>query len=100
MDYRDIRVGSLYEWLDPYPLDIKDWTRAEDMPELLSVENPVVNAGDMFVVLEYNEIDNPPARRLLYDLKVLTSTGLVGWFHLWKSYELPMREMVDISETV
>lgn len=95
MDYRNIKVGSLYQWLDQYPLEIKDWTRAEDMPAWLCVEYPVVNNGDMFVVLEYNEIDQPPARRVLYDLKVLTSTGLVGWFHLWKSYELPMKEMTE-----
>lgn len=84
--YQDIRIGSLYECTDSLGIPIRDWHRNQPTPKELKVEYPLLYNNDLFVVLKVNEVKK---RNELYDVKVLTANGEVGWLFLWKNYQFP-----------
>lgn len=100
MHYRDIRVGSLYECTDILGITIRDWHRNQPTPSELKVECPVLNNGDLFVVLDVAVVKNKKNRNALYDVKILSTKGEIGWLFLWTQYPFPAKEMVEIPEAV
>jgi len=104
MDYREIKIGGLYECTDLLGAAIRDWHRNEPTPSHLKVEVPVLNNGDLFVVLDVAVVKDKKNRNAangaLCDVKILSTKGDVGWLFLWTQYPFPAKEMVDTPETV
>ena len=96
MYYRDVRVGGLYECTDILGISIKDWHRNQPTPSQLKVECPVLNNGDLFVVLDVAVVKDKKNRNAangaLYDVKILTTKGDIGWLFLWTQYPFPAKE--------
>ena len=93
MNYRDIKIGGLYECTDRgrhYSLNlaIRDWHRNEPTPSELKLKYPMLNNGDLFVVLDVAVNRNAA----LYDVKILSTKGDVGWLFLWTQYPFPAKE--------
>lgn len=102
MYYRDVRVGGLYECTDILGIHIRDWHRNQPTPSELKVEYPFLNNHDLFVVLDVAVVKNTRIIKKpndLYDVKVLSSKGYVGWLFLWTRYPFPAK-IVEIPKTV
>jgi hypothetical protein len=96
MKIEEIQIGALYECTDILGLPIKDWHRNEPTPLELKVEYPMLMNGDLFVVLGVNDVIK---HEEVYDAKVLTTKGDIGWLFLWKQYKFPAN-IVEIPKTV
>lgn len=97
MNYREIKIGGLYECTDLLGLAIQDWNRSEPLPSELNVKYPILNDSDLFVVLEVTDVKKYEEA---YDVKILSAEGNIGWLFFWKKYDFPAKEMVEIPKTV
>ena len=72
-----IRVGKLYEWADEKPYKVHDFCRMGPLPNTFNYP-PCLHYGDLFLVLGIERYTEA-----LWDVKILTKDGTVGWLHLW-----------------
>lgn len=72
-----VRIGKLYEWADEKPYTVKDFCRMGPLPNTFNYP-PCLHYGDLFLVLGIERYTEA-----LWDVKILTKDGTVGWLHLW-----------------
>lgn len=97
MNYREIKIGGLYECTEILGIAIRDWNRSEPVPSSLKIECPILNNHDLFLVLEVTDVKKYEE---VYDVKILSAEGNIGWLFFWKKYDFPAKEMVEIPKTV
>ena len=97
MNYREIKIGGLYECTEILGIAIRDWNRSERGPSSLKIEFPKLNNHDLFIVLEVTDVKR---YEILYDVKILSAEGNIGWLFFWKKFDFPAKEMVEIPKTV
>jgi len=85
--YGDIVPGQLYIW-QGYPTNILEYTRNGKTPDHLLITPPTLDYGDIFVALEVIHIGE---RHHLFDLKILTAKGDLGYIFRWKMEGIPAR---------
>ena len=95
MYFQDIKKGKLYRCTDILGIEIKDWCRNKPTPNELSINYPLLKDNDLFMVLDVVNVKNMPLK--LYDVKILSADGHVGWLFLWKQYKFPADELLEIS---
>lgn len=98
MRFSELQVGMLYEWTSTTASHkIRNWTRADQDdggPHLKSY--PVIEAHSLFVLLEAVQLPIPNKYYNLYDLKIISSDGTIGWIFLWNKQDFfPMKEKVS-----
>lgn len=96
MNYLEIQIGALYECTDILGLALRSWNRNEPVPNQINGFFPILHNNDLFVVLEVVDVIKHDE---VYDVKVLTTKGDIGWLFLWKQYKFPAN-IVEIPKTV
>jgi hypothetical protein len=66
--------------------NILEYTRNERTPESLLVTPPKLEYGDIFVAIEVIHINE---YNHLFDLKILTTKGYLGYIFRWKIEGIP-----------
>ena len=74
----NVQIGKLYEWSDSRPYIVKDFCRMGPLPSNLKIRPECLDCGDLFLVLDIEKYTEA-----LWDVKILTKHGTVGWLHLW-----------------
>jgi hypothetical protein len=76
-----IKCGALYRWMDEFIIDVKSYSRKDNLLGLNKKSFAHLNKQDTFVAIEIKSLDYPN----LLDLKILTSTGVIGYLHLFEN---------------
>lgn len=85
--YGNIVPGQLYVWLGN-PINVYEYTRNEETPESLLITPLILNYGDIFVALEVIHVGE---QHKLFDLKILTIKGELGYIFRWKMEDIPAK---------
>jgi hypothetical protein len=97
ISYGDIVPGQLYVWLG-HPVQILEYTRSvPPTPDRLSVTSPMLDYGDIFAALEVIQIEE---RDHLFDLKILTTKGDLGYIFRWKVEGIPARIILSQNDVL
>jgi hypothetical protein len=94
--YKDIVPGRLYVWLG-HPTNTFEYTRNGKTPDSLLVTPPTLNYGDIFVALEVLHV---VTHRNLFDLKILTTKGELGYIFRWKKDAIPARIVLSQYDVI
>lgn len=74
----NVEIGKLYEWVDAKPYVVKDFCRMGPLPTGFILRPEYLDFGDLFFVLGIERYTEA-----LWDIKILTKHGTIGWLHLW-----------------
>jgi hypothetical protein len=96
ISYGDIVPGQLYIW-QGYPTNILEYTRNGKTPDHLLITSPMLDYGDIFAALEVIQIEE---RDHLFDLKILTTKGDLGYIFRWKVEGIPARIILSQNDVL
>jgi hypothetical protein len=94
INYGDIVLGQMYVWLGN-ETSIFEYTRNGTTPDSLLVTTLTLNYGDIFVALEVIHIKGNVN---VFDLKILTAKGYLGYLFRWKAFYFPTKLLLSAND--
>ena len=79
----------MYIWLG-YETPLNEYTRTKPVPLILDVTPKMLRTDDLFVALEVFPIDGR-----MFDLKILTAKGDIGYLFRWYIEGVPARVILS-----